>query len=156
MKKVICLILIVLLCTVFTPQAFAVTQDYNVTVKYEVPDTYMLYIPSEINAGEPISMYAEQVNIVEGRQINVSLGGLDEQGFADVYNDTDPTKVIKVKFQDDGGEKITQQNNVVAQFDNDSTSSDIVSILTSVEPYDAYELPAGSYTGGITLIADCQ
>jgi hypothetical protein len=156
MKKIICIVLTCLMFIMLMPQAFALPQDYSVTVNYEVPDTYMLYIPSEVNAGEPISLYAEQVNIVEGKQISVSLGGIDEHGFADVYNDVDPTKVIKVRFQNDGGEYFTQQNNIVAQFNNNSKPTDIVNILTSVEPYNSYDLPAGSYTGGISLIADCQ
>lgn len=158
MKKIISIIIAILVLTVCcVPQTFATTQDYQTEIKYIVPDTYMLYIPSEINIGEPAEIYAENVNITTDKKVVVRMNGIDELGRAEVFNVNDGQQKLSVAFTGENAAAITSLNNVVGEFNKGDTQSDTHYTINSyADAYDTLAYDAGEYIGNISFTASCE
>lgn len=144
MKKIICLILTVVIClfTSITVSALEETAMQNTQISYTVQGNYMIYMPMQVNVGEPIYVMVDQVNILDTKKIKVSVGNLDDDGTLKLRNEN-TDNIISVTLKNNDGEQYTRENCLVGEFDNENHNG--CTIYSTVN-YD-YMTKAGVYTG---------
>lgn len=112
-------------------------QQYESTVVYTVPDSYTLYIPAEIYAGQENSIGFEELNVALGKSVDVTITNLSNDDTVELTNVFDDTQKIYVGFTDSNERPITHDSQFVGCFvpDLENTPTNIT-FETSVHSFD--------------------
>jgi hypothetical protein len=153
MKKIIVVSVIVLaivlcLCSV---AANASDMDYTqyTSMSYEVQGNFMVYIPSEISAGNPIVVSAGEMNIPENKAVAIRIGGLDMSNAIHLTNGI-TSDVVDVFFKRSNGTRYAYDDNLIGMFEAGSEGSSY-EVETEVD-YAAGVIKAGTYTGIVEFL----
>ena len=149
MKKYICFILAVVMMTIMPTAVCAETQ--STTINYTFEGGYMIYIPTEINAGESVEIRCENVNIQSDKQISVSFSNLIGDGYVELSN-SNSSDIVKVYFENDNGIKY-QPGSTIGYFTNESQGTSY-SFRTYVDCGES--VMAGDYTGLVEFCVSCD
>lgn len=82
MKKIFAMVLAVCMLISFAIPAVSAeeVQDASTTVTYDVPDSFMLSIPAQIEVGQPAEIAVPTLNLKEGRHVVVKAYGMNDSG----------------------------------------------------------------------------
>lgn len=147
MKKFMTIILSVFMIMATSTVVFAENMPYYqaTRVTYEVPGSFTAMIPMEINAGEPVAISVDDVNIAENKQIIASICYLDENDELRLTMFGE-SGYIPVRVFDQNGTQYTRGNNFVGQF---TSNGQEYTVNTEVQNIDG--LKAGVYTGNMSF-----
>lgn len=147
MKKFMTIILSVFMIMATSTVVFAENMPYYQATQmtYEVPGSFTAMIPMEINAGEPVAISVDDVNIAENKQIIASICYLDENDELRLTMFGE-SGYIPVRVFDQNGTQYTRGNNFVGQF---TSNGQEYTVNTEVQNIDG--LKAGVYTGNMSF-----
>ena len=155
MKKITSIIIaaIIILVASVVP-AFAAEQDIQSTLTYEVPEDFLLSIPLEIEVGNTLQISLEQTNIKENKAINITIEGLDTDGYIQLNNTQYPEYSITARAYGYGGNMLNSENNLVGSLPV-SEVGNFIEMTSYVDGFNQLETAAGTYTGTINFRAEC-
>lgn len=147
MKRIITIMLSILIIVMTSSVVSAENRPYYqaTRVTYEVPGSFTAMIPMEINAGEPVAISVDDVNIAENKQIIASICYLDENDELRLTM-LGESGYIPVRVFDQNGTQYTRGNNFVGQF---TSNGQKYTVNTEVQNIDG--LKAGVYTGNMSF-----
>lgn len=119
-------------------------------VSYDVPGSYMVYIPMDIVVGDRISLFANELNILDSKAVEVRFSGLNDNGSVTLYNEIDSNSSIEVFFHHGtDGRQVTNSDSVIGMFTMDDPSHPI-EFFSSVDVQSGTK--AGHYTGNVNFV----
>jgi len=141
MKKVLCLIFVVLMIvSVGTLTAFA--DDPSATLYYYAPSTYTVYIPTDFTVGSPLSITGENLNLADGTHVEVYVYNMDVDSVI-LTHTSDSTKTVRATLYNNLGEQLRNES-VVCSFSEDDEGESFP-MYANVDYSEDYK--AGEYTG---------
>lgn len=148
MRKFLAIFMAVVLvfCMAGVIGASELDQTATSYISYDVPGNFMIYVPMQINVGETTQIYAEEMNIPDGKMVEVSFAYFP---FDDQIHLTNPNTedFVSVYFKDASGATYSNSSSLIGTFDN--TTADAVYSFTSDASYLTATTKAGTYTGSV-------
>ena len=141
--------------TPITVQA-AEPQFGSSTVTYTVDDYFYVQIPETINVGIQSEIYAYETNIAPEKSIYVRIEGLDGNGAIQLHNDNDSSQEINVFFEDEAGNQYSSQNNLIAQFGQNTNHESQRAVFNTKTDANPMNVSAGSYSGQVYFSMICE
>jgi len=125
-------------------------QQADMEVTYTVDGTYTISIPESIVAGNSFSIRATEMNIADGKQVDVTVDNIQSNGSIQITNTSDNTSTLDVYFYDENHNSIA---NHLASFTNESQGQE--KTFTS-EVSLGGESKAGTYSGVLMFSIFCN
>ena len=108
------------------------------TVTYTVDDYFCVQIPETINVGIQSEIYAYETNIAPEKSIY------------------DSSQEINVFFEDEAGNQYSSQNNLIAQFGQNTNHESQHVVFNTRTDANPMNVSAGSYSGQVYFSMVCE
>lgn len=153
MKKVLAIILSILLLTCIAVPSFAAedVQTASTLVTYDVPDSFMLCIPSQIKVGQTAEVSVPTLNLKSGRQVVVTAYGMNNDGELTLTGAHNENNTIIAYMFDRNGDLLKPGSDTVGVFGIGDES--LTYEIQSSAQYESWNTAADTYQGTLYFSA---
>lgn len=116
-------------------------------ISYTVQGSYTIFIPMEISVGDTVDIYADQVNIPDGKMVTVSFESFETDNIITLTN-PNSNDTVRVHFTKPDGTAFSIDDRLIGTFDNSSQGTSYS--FSSYADYDT-TTKAGTYTGNVNF-----
>lgn len=153
MKKILAMIIatfVLIGCTI--PAVYAESdQNTSAIVSYDVPDYFVLSIPSQIDACQPVDIFVPTLNLKTGRQVTVRAYGMDDDGNLVLTGVHDNNNTITARFYGPNGNVLKRGADVIGSYKRGDEA--MVCTITSSVDYSVEQTVADTYQGVLYFTA---
>lgn len=148
MKKILAILIAVLMVwgSVFVVGASELDVTQSADIMYEVPGSFYINIPMQINVGEQVVVTAGSLNIPDYKCVKVSFANLNGNNGIALTNGVNDD-YLTVRFQRLNGEPFTQSDNIIGTFRTDNPGMEYR--FESTVEYVPGTVSAGMYNGTV-------